>query len=145
MTAIEHVRLLSALVGTLIPGDGAWPAADIVGVQAMLASRLVEARGEAALDELCRSLESYPGLVDPREAGRVAAVTAFEDAQPALFKWVRDAAFLAYYECPLVVRAMNERGIVYRLRPHVGGYDLPAFDPAADRPTHGRGHWVPAS
>jgi hypothetical protein len=55
---------------------------------------------------------------------------------------VRDATFFAYYECPLVVRAMNARGFEYKLRPHVEGYRLPPFDPARDTPRHGRGRWI---
>jgi hypothetical protein len=81
--------------------------------------------------------------LDTDEPRQVAAVRAFEAADPTRFKWVRDATFLAYYECPLVVRTMNARGFEYKLRPHIDGYRLPPFDPARDTPRHGRGHWIP--
>ncbi len=142
MDTVAAARHLASLVGTLIPGDGIWPAADVVGVQALLATRLVEAKGEATLDDLLAALAAHDTLLDPDPARREAAVTAFEAADPARFKWVRDATFFAYYECPLVVRAMQARGFDYKLRPHVEGYPLPPFDPARDAPRHGRGHWI---
>jgi hypothetical protein len=142
MNPIESARLLSALVGSLIPGDDSWPAAEVVGVQALVAARMVDTLGEIALDELLASLAGYPELLDSREAKRVAAVARFEAAEPERFKWVCEAAFFAYYESPLVVRAMNALGIVYQLRPHADGYDLPPFDPTTDAPGHRRGRWI---
>ena len=43
--AIELATLLRDFVDVLIPGEGPWPAASVVGVQGVLAMRLLEARG----------------------------------------------------------------------------------------------------
>ena len=55
---IERARLLAALVETLLPGDDAWPNGATIGVQAVLATRLYELRGEDSLDKLVAVLRS---------------------------------------------------------------------------------------
>jgi len=62
-----------------------------------------------------------------------------------LFGWVRDAAYVAYYENPFVAEAINEQGLRYELRPHIKGYPLPRFDLARDTPKHGRGRYTKTS
>jgi hypothetical protein len=56
---------------------------------------------------------------------------------------VRDAAYMAYYESPIVVQAINAHGHLYRLLPHVVGYKLPRYDLERDAPKHARGRWIP--
>ena len=51
---------------------------------------------------------------------------SFEAAEPALFKLVRNAAYLAYYEHPAVVRAIQGLGQPYQAMPGTKGYPLPA-------------------
>ena len=85
----------------LIPGEGPWPSASMVGVQGVLAMRLLEAQGETGADELERALLACGGPLAPLDAeARAAVVRQFEAAEPALFKLVRNAAYLAYYETP---------------------------------------------
>jgi hypothetical protein len=142
--AVDAAGLLAALVDTLIPGAAGWPAAATVGVQSMLASRLVQGRGDDALDTLLAALRPHaPALLSADEDARVAAVAAWEAGDAELFGWVRDAVYMAYYESPVVVLAINAHGHAYKLRPHVTGYKLPRFDAARDRPQHGRGTWTP--
>ena len=97
--------LLRDLVDVLIPGEGPWPSASMVGVQGVLAMRLLEAQGEAGADELERALLEYGGPLAPLDAeARAAVVRRLEAAEPGLFKLVRNATYLAYYENPAVVR-----------------------------------------
>ncbi len=144
MTPEESARLLAALVETLLPGDDGWPSGSLVGVQAVLAMRLVQERGEDAVDSVIQSLgdDAAPLLADDEDA-RVAAVAAWEARDKTLFGFVRDAVYMAYYENPVVVQAINAHGHQYKLIPHVTGYMLPRFDLARDTPTHGRGKWIP--
>jgi hypothetical protein len=144
LTPPDIARLLSALVETLLPGDTGWPGGAAVGVQSALAARLVQERGEDALDKLVDALRpDAAALLSGDEAARVAAVAAREVRDKDLFGWVRDAAFMAYYESPIVVLAINAHGHPYKLVPHVAGYKLPRFDMVRDTPTHGRGRYVP--
>ena len=62
---------------------------------------------------------------------------------PDLFKLLRNATYLAYYESPAVIRAIQALGQPYRAMPGRDGYPLPPFDLERDRPRHGRGHYVP--
>lgn len=141
---VVAARLLAALADTLLPGDHGWPSGATVGVQSVLATRLVQERGEDALDDVIEALSADAAtLLAEDEDARAAAVAAWEARDPDLFGWVRDAAFMAYYESPVVVLAINASGHPYKLIPHVTGYALPRFDMVRDAPRHGRGSWVP--
>lgn len=144
MTATETARVVAALVETLLPGDDGWPPGAVVGVQATLALRLVREHGEDGLARLLASLgDAAATLRDGDAAARVAAVAAWEAREAAFFGFVRDAAYMAYYESPVVAQAINEHGSPYKLMPHVSGYRVPRFDPATDTPTHARGGYIP--
>jgi hypothetical protein len=144
MTAMSSCALLADLVDVLLPGDGVWPSARTVGVQAFIATRLLEERGKAAFPQLMKALLNAGGPLEGLdEATRIDVVKRFEAAEPALFDWLRDAAFVAYYENPFVAEAINATGHIYELRPHIKGYALPRFDPARNTPRHGRGRYVP--
>lgn len=135
--------LLADLVETLLPGEGAWPSGRDAGVQHPLALRLLEERGRAALPALAKALLAAGGpLAGLDENARVAVVQRLEAAEPLLFGFVRDAAYVAYYENPFVAEAINASGHRYELRPHVKGYPLPRFDIARDAPKHGRGRYI---
>ena len=143
MDATETAKLLAALVETLLPGDAGWPSGAAVGVQSALATRLVQERGDDALDKLVTALgDDATALLSGDEAARVAAVAAWEARDAEFFGWVRDAAFMAYYESPIVVQAINAHGHPYKLVPHITGYELPRFERERDTPRHGRGGWI---
>jgi hypothetical protein len=143
MNPVEAARLLAALVETLLPGDAGWPSGAMVGVQSVLATRLVQERGEDALDKVIEALRpDAAALLSGDEAARVAAVAGWEVRDAELFGWVRDASYIAYYESPVVVLAINAHGHPYKLIPHVVGYKLPRFDLERDTPRHGRGAWI---
>lgn len=134
---------LADLVGELLPGDGPWPSGRDVGVQHALQVRHLDAKGEEAVPALARALSAAGLPFDGEDAAaRVAAVQAFEAAEPELFGWLRDAAFFAYYESPAVIAVFNARGTPLQARPHLKGYDVPRFDRATQTPTHGRGYWI---
>ena len=64
------------------------------------------------------------------------------EAEPALFKLLRSAVYLAYYESPAIVRAIQGLGQPYKAVPIFEGYEQEPFDLERDRPRHNRGHWV---
>jgi hypothetical protein len=135
--------LIADFVDVLIPGEKLWPSASAVGVQGHLALRLMEERGKNALPTLVKAIEAAGGpLAGLDEAARVAVVQRFEEAEPDLFGWVRDAAYIAYYENPFVAEAIVLTGHPYELRPHIKGYPVQRFDLARDTPRHGRGRYT---
>lgn len=143
-TPASSCALLTDFIDVLLPGDDVWPSGRTVGVQALLALRLLEERGTMAFPTVMKALLGAGGpLAGLDDAARIEVVKRFEAAEPALFGWLRDAAYVAYYENPFVAEAINARGHVYELRPHVKGYPLPRFDLTRDTPRHGRGHYIP--
>jgi hypothetical protein len=143
LTPASSCALLADFVDVLLPGDGVWPSARTVGVQAVLAPRLLEERGKAAFPKVMKALLAAGGPLGPLdEAARIQVVERFEAAEPALFGWLRDAAYVAYYENPFVAEVINASGHVYELRPHLEGYPLPRFDLERNTPRHGRGRYV---
>ena len=144
MTPAASSALLADLVDVLLPGDESWPPARVVGVQAFVAVRLLEERGKAAFPKLVSALLAAGGPLDGLdETARVGVIRTFEQQEPDLFGWLRDAAYVAYYENPFVAEVINAKGHRYELRPHVKGYPLRRFDPARDTPRHGRGRYIP--
>jgi hypothetical protein len=144
----EAARLaatLRDLVDVLIPGEGDdWPSASLAGVHGLLGFRLQEARGEEAVRELAAALDRCGGPLAPLdEAGRGSVVAQLEREQPDLFALVRNASFLAYYESPAVILAIQALGQPYRAIPYQGGYPQEPFDPERDRPRHNRGRYIP--
>jgi hypothetical protein len=136
-------KLIADFVDVLIPGQRLWPSASAVGVQGHLALRLMEERGKTALPTLVRAIEAAGGpLAELDEAACVAVVQRFEEAEPDLFGWVRDAVYIAYYENPFVAEAIVLSGHPYELRPHIKGYPVQRFDLARDTPRHGRGRYT---
>jgi hypothetical protein len=134
--------ILADFVDVLIPGDDNWPSASRVGAQAVLAARLADLGREDDLDGIAGFLSAAGGLADKNEAERTAIVADLERGRPELFKLVREAVALAYYESPAAARRIRSLGFPYKLRPHIGGYSMPPVDPDRDRPHHKRGGHV---
>jgi len=143
LSANAIAQLLADFVDVLIPGDDSWPSASTVGVQAVLASRLADLDGEGAVDRLLGRLDAKGGFAGKSEAERTTIVADFERDEAELFKLVRNAVFLAYYESPAAAARVRSLGFAYELRPHIGGYTMPVVDPERDRPHHQRGFHVP--
>lgn len=137
----KRATMLAALVEVLLPGDALFASAAEVGVQAKLAERLADHSGQAAVDLLIAGLADLADAATPAERQQIVA--AFEVAQPALFATVRTICFTAYYESPFIQEAIRSLGFAYNTAPLPKGYGQRRFDPATDRPTHGRGHYVP--
>ena len=116
--AAALATLLRDLVDVLIPGEEGWPAASVVGVQGVLAMRLMEVRGQDACDGLEQAVLAAGGPLAPLdEAGRIAVVQRLEQSEPALFKLLRSAVYLGYYENPAVIRAVQGLGQPYKAVP----------------------------
>jgi hypothetical protein len=134
---------LAALVDVLVPGDGAFPSASEVGVQAKLADRLTLMRGDGAVPALIESLAAAGGPLARLEAGgRTAVLGRIERERPDDFLLIRNIVYLSYYESPAVHEAIRAMGFTYHASPLPAGYDVGRFDPAADTPRHRRGAFV---
>lgn len=134
---------LAALVDVLVPGDGAFPGASEVGVQAKLADRLILMRGEGAVQRLVEALAAAGGPLAPLDHdGRTAVLVRVERERPEDFLLVRNIVYLSYYESPAVHEAIRAMGFTYHAAPLPRGYDVGRFDPATDTPRHGRGAFV---
>lgn len=134
---------LEAFADTLLPGGDGWPAASVAGIVPVLAERILQGAGPAGLALVEAALGVSSHAWQSNEAARIAAVTAFEASDPALFGRVLEAAYYAYYESPLVVSAIQAKGRPYQLTPHQAGFPMRPFDPARDIPRHGRGSYIP--
>ena len=144
LTPATASAMLADLVEVLLQGDGAWPSGRDAGIQSLLALRLLEQRGKAAFPTLMKALLAAGGpLAGKDEVARIAVVQKFEADEPALFGWIRDAAYIAYYENPFVAEVINAKGTPYELRPHLKGYNVQRFDLERQTPRHGRGRYTP--
>jgi hypothetical protein len=135
---------LALLVDTLLPGDGLFPPAALVGAQALLAERLIRLRGAAALQDLAAAISTAGGpLGRLDEAGRRRVVADVQRNHSAMFDDVLRCAFLSYYEAPVVQDVIRSLGFTYHAMPLPGGYpEVGKFDAARDTPTHGRGAYI---
>ena len=69
-------------------------------------------------------------------------VARLEQEQPELFTAVRNAAYLAYYESPAVIPAIQALGQPYRATSSAAIRRSRSI-PSADRPRHNRGSYIP--
>lgn len=135
---------LAALVDVLVPGDGAFPPASEIGVQAKLCDRLIVMRGEGAMRALTDALAACGGPLAPLDKDRRVAVLArMERERTDDFLLLRNIVYLSYYESPAVHEVIRAMGYTYNAIPLPAGYAVGRFDPATDTPRHGRGHYVP--
>lgn len=125
---MTDVDLLSDLLDTLLPGDGAdWPAAGAHG----LADRTRELSRDlpGATDAIAAVLKRLPGdfrSLSPE--AREQAVRTIEAAEPAAFDLVINAAYSSYYT-DSGVRDVIARLTGYENRPPQPlGYALAPFD-----------------
>jgi len=128
---------LSAVLDTLLPGDGAtWPSAAALG----LASRtraLFETSPEA--DAVERLLAGLPAdFVNAPVAGRESELAAAETHQPAAFEALLIAAYNAYYTDTRVRDVIAEVTGYPNRPPQPEGYDLPPFDDSLLDPVRAR-------
>jgi len=119
---------LATILDALLPGDDRFPPASTTGIAATVRRRLAQLGGDETESRLAAALLS----------GDLAAL---ERDKPVLFDLLRRAAFLAYYEAPAVIAAIQAGGTDYRGAPQPRGYDMAPFDPKLDAPTHRRGAW----
>jgi len=134
---------LAALVDVLVPGDGEFPRASEVGVQAKLADRLIVMQGQGAVRALTEALTAAGGpLARLDEDGRRTVLARIERERPDDFLLIRNIVYLSYYESPAVHEVIRVMGFTYNAIPLPGGYDVGRFDPATDMPRHQRGRFV---
>src|SRR5262249_10333819 len=110
-----NASVLADFVDTLIPGNEIWPSASAIGVQGVLAARLLDLNGEGAVEGLITALQMCGGPFSGKvNEQRVAIVERFEREHPSLFAPVREAAYFAYYENPLIVDHIRAMGHSYQ-------------------------------
>jgi hypothetical protein len=141
--AKELAAELATLVDVMVPGDGEFPSASQIGVQAKLADRLVVMRGKDAVRTLIDALAGCGGPLAPLDKdARIAVLTRIAHERRDMFLLVRNIAYLSYYESPAVQEVIRAMGFTYNATPLPAGYAVGKFDPATDTPRHGRGHFV---
>lgn len=128
MTLLLSDDSLAAILDALLPGDDRFPPASTTGIATTVRQRLARLGGDDTESRLAAALLS----------GDLAAL---ERDRPVLFDLLRRAVFLAYYETPAVVAAIQAGGTDYRGAPQPRGYDMAPFDPTRDAPRHRRGAW----
>ncbi len=141
----DTARELSTLADTLLPGDDRFPSASSVGVHGLLVERLVKLCGRDGPAQVIAGLEQAGGPLAETDPGqRHAIVARFEVSDPELFANLRMAAYLSYYQNPIVVEAVRALGRSYNDAPQPDGYAMAPFDPTDtwQGPTHGRGHYA---
>jgi hypothetical protein len=112
--------VIGALLNTLLPGDGAFAAADTLPG---LAERLA-----AAAAPVLSALPDGFAAMSPQ--AREASLRAIEAVEPLSFERLVAAAYLAYYTAP-AVQAVLQRDHGYAARPpQPDGHALPPFDEA---------------
>lgn len=144
----DRARDLQVLADVLIPGDEQFPPASAAGAHGLLAERLRERLGVAAVDSvLDRLLAATDGrlLAELPHDARVVAVHRFEQDNPDLFAVVRSLLYFSYYQSPLVIAAIRALGIAYNDAPQPHGYLMDPFDPSPgkDAPAAPRGRYIP--
>lgn len=102
----------------------------------------VRAHHEGGIDKLAGMLargEKPFTALSPQQ--RIGGVRRFERADLEFFNFVLATVYFAYYQHPLVVRAIRQLGHEYNDAPQPRGYLMPAFDPQLDAPKHSRGYY----
>ncbi len=145
-------RLVDALIDTLIPPEDGWPAAESLGISALLTSYLVPEESPVSLyPHFTR--DEFPGIArlllgEAADGGldeRVAALQTAEEADPALFARVRDFVYYVYYGHPAVValiQSTTRYGRDYRGGSQPEGY-IDSLEDWGDRPLVTRGVFIP--
>lgn len=136
MTPDEIANTLAAFVDVLIPGDADFPSASSAGTHGLTAERIRAAQTTAGVIALADALNANGPFLT---GDRVAAVAAFEAADPARFVFARFATYLAYYQTPAVILALQRLGHDYHDAPQPLGYVMAPFDPAVHTPKNSRG------
>lgn len=148
-TPRQSAQTLAAFVDTLLPGDDLFPPASLAGVQELLADRLRERSGAAAIVALVERLDQFCGdglhfaQATPEE--RATAISRLESEAPDLFAFLYAATCYAYYASPLVTAAIRLLGHEYNEAPQPDGYALPRFDftPGVNVPFAPKGFYKP--
>lgn len=149
-TLLPEPALLAAFADTLLPGDDLFPAASAVGAHGLLAERLRQRLGGEGIDRCAAALLEASGgdrFADLRTEQRSDAVRRLETSDPELFELLRSILYYAYYQNPVVVRAIRALGWTYNDAPQPLGYPLAPFDPTPDAnlPAAPRGSYKPTA
>jgi hypothetical protein len=135
-----RIELLERIVDAIIPGDGTFPSASSVGIQAKLLERGHTMIGPDYIDQLLSALN----LADLDADAIVAALTAYETQWPDAFETLLTIVYMSYYECLEVKNAIRAIGHRYNDTPQPDGYPMSPFDPTnpLENPQHESGHYV---
>jgi hypothetical protein len=128
MTSAD-IAFNSALLDSLLPGDGNWPAASATDAVREFAARIAADAPLAASVALLRA-HLPADFVDAAQPARDRMLQAFEIAEGAHFAVIATEAFGAYYMDEAAMAHLR-LSLGYSGRPpQPGGRDIPPFDPA---------------
>ena len=130
----------AALLEVMLPGDELFPCGSALGIETLLADRLLESFAPAELDALTAALAAPFASLTPVD--RVPLVARLQREHPALFDQLAKTVYLTYYQTPAVQDAIRALGFAYNPTPLPAGYEVGRFDAARDTPRHGRGRFV---
>ena len=134
---------LAALLEVLLPGDELFPCGSTLGIENLLAARLLESIAPADLDALTAALAAGSApFASLSPADRVPVVTRLQREHPALFDQLMKIVYLTYYQIPAVQDAIRALGFAYNPTPLPAGYAVGRFDAERDTPRHGRGRFL---
>lgn len=121
--------LLAAVVATLLPGGGDWPAAaDLELTDETVRLAGLSLAGLAPLRRLLASLPADFAAAGTGADDREAALAAVEAADPAAFGAAMQAAYNAYYIDPRVLAVVAAKTGYRAGAPQPDGHELPPFD-----------------
>jgi len=134
---------LAALLEVMLPGDELFPCGVTLGIESLLADRLLESIAPAELDLLTAALAAGgPPFASLSPADRVPLVARLQRDHPGLFDQLAKTVYLTYYQTPAVQDAIRALGFAYNSTPLPDGYAVGRFDAERDTPRHGRGRFL---
>src|SRR6185437_13524092 len=107
----------------MLPGDELFPCGATLGIESLLADRLLESIAPAELDLLTAALAAgRPPFASLSPADRVPLVARLQRDHPGLFDQLAKTVYLTYYQTPAVQDAIRALGFAYNSMPLPDGY-----------------------
>src|SRR5688572_31289655 len=100
MTPSAIAATFAAIVDVLIPGDDVFPSASTVGTQGLLAERLRQQRGVAAVAKIATQIAETGPLVGADRETQIVTVRKLEADNRSLFHMLYTITCFSYYQHP---------------------------------------------
>lgn len=142
----DEAPFLTALIDTMIPGEGDFPSASEAGIVGLIARRALEMHGANFLAGLAEALDRDGAPFSAADKDeRIARLQAHESFRPADIQALCVVLYLSYYGSAPAKAAIRRMGLQYPDAPQPGGYRMSLFNPSdpMEAPLHRRGTFVP--